>query len=159
RVVPEAGKVLDRATVVVRDGLIEAVGPEVQAPADALVIDGKGLTVYPGFLDALSNWGFDPALRRSAVGAPAAEDLASEALAATKADNRKGVTPEFQVSAALKAEEEQADGWRRLGFTAHLVAPDGGMIVGQSALVSLSGAPPREAVLRSGVAQHVAFRP
>src|SRR5262245_6070082 len=55
RVVPEAGKVLDRATVVVRDGLIEAVGPGVQAPADALVIDGKGLTVYPGFLDALSN--------------------------------------------------------------------------------------------------------
>src|SRR5713101_7214656 len=80
RVVAEPGKVLPKATVVIRDGLIEAVGPDVKAPADALAIDGKGLTVYPGFIDALSNWGFDPALRRSEIGAPATEDYASEAL-------------------------------------------------------------------------------
>jgi imidazolonepropionase-like amidohydrolase len=159
RVVPEAGTVLPKATVVVRDGLIEAVGPDVKPPADALVIDGSGLTVYPGFLDVMSSWGFDPALRRSEAGPPAPEDLAAEALAATKPDNRKGVTPEFHVETALKAEEEQADNWRKQGFTAHLVAPDGGILVGQSALVSLSGAPPREAVLRAPVALHAAFRP
>jgi imidazolonepropionase-like amidohydrolase len=159
RVVVEPGKVLPKATVVVRDGLIEEVGADVEVPADALVTDGKGLTVYAGFLDAMSNWGFDLALRRSAVGDPAAEDLAAEALAATKPDNRKGVTPEFEVSTALKADDDKADTWRRLGFTAHLVAPDGGILVGQSALVSLSGAPPREAVLRAPVAQHAALRP
>jgi imidazolonepropionase-like amidohydrolase len=158
RVVPEAGKVLPKATVVIRDGLIEAVGPDVKVPADALVVEGKGLTVYPGFLDTLSNWGFDPALRRSEGGAPAPEDYASEALAATKADNRKGLTPEFLVSTALKAEEEQADAWRKLGFSAHLIAPPGGFFTGQSALVSLSNAPPREAVLRSPIAQHAAFQ-
>jgi imidazolonepropionase-like amidohydrolase len=157
RVVIEPGKVLPKATVVVRDGLIEAVGPDVTAPADALVIDGKGLTVYPGFIDALSNWGFDPALRRSEIGAPAVEDFASEALAATKPDNRKGMTPEFAVSTALKS-EEQADAWRRAGFTAHLIAPDGGFFTGQSALVSLSGLPPREAVLRTPVGLHLSFR-
>ena len=53
RVVVEPGKVLPKATVVIRDGLIDAVGPDVTAPADALVIDGKGLVVYPGFVDAL----------------------------------------------------------------------------------------------------------
>lgn len=158
RVVTEPGQVLPKATVVVRDGVIEAVGADVKAPPDALVMDGKGLTVYPGFLDALSNWGFDPALRRSEAGPPAPEDLAGEALAVTKPDNRKGMTPEFHVQTALKADDEQADNWRRLGFTAHLIAPEGGTIVGQSALVSLSGAPPREAVLRAPVAQHVAFR-
>ena len=46
---------------------------------------------------------FDPALRRSAGGPPAPEDLASDILAATKPDNRKGLTPEFEVSSALKA--------------------------------------------------------
>jgi imidazolonepropionase-like amidohydrolase len=158
RVVTEPGKVLPKATVVIRDGLIEAVGAEVKAPADALVIDGKGLTVYAGFLDALSNWGFDTSLRRSETGAPAPEDFASEALAATKPDNRKGLTPEFAVRHALKADAEQEDAWRKLGFTAHLIAPDGGLIVGQSALVSLSGAAPREAVLRAPVAMHAAFR-
>src|SRR5262245_2171699 len=158
RVVPEPGTVLTKATVVIRDGLIDAVGPSVKAPPDALVVDGKGLTVYAGFVDALSNWGFDPALRRSEIGAPAVEDYASEALAATKPDNRKGMTPEFAVNTALRAEEELADNWRRTGFTAHLVAPDGGFFVGQSALVSLSGATPREPVLRSPVAMHASCR-
>src|SRR5216683_1108026 len=101
RVVPEPGKLLAKATVVIRDGLIEEVGPDAKVPVDALVMDGKGLTVYPGFLDTLSNWGFDPALRRSESGSPAPEDYASEALATTKPDNRKGMTPEFQVSTAL----------------------------------------------------------
>jgi imidazolonepropionase-like amidohydrolase len=158
RVIPEPGKEITAANVIVRDGLIEAVGPDASIPADALVIDGKGLTVYAGFIDALSNWGFDGALRRSETGPPGIEDFASEALAATKPDNRKGLTPEFVVRNALKADDEQAEGWRKLGFTAHLIAPDGGLIVGQSALVSLSGAPPRESVLRSRVAMHAAFR-
>src|SRR5712692_7870049 len=157
RVILEPGKTLAKATVVIRDGLIEAVGSEVKSPADALLIDGKGLVVYPGFIDAMSNWGFDPGLRRSEAGPPAPVDFASEALAATKPDNRKGMTPEFQVATALRMEEEPAEAWRKLGFTAHLIAPDGGMMVGQSALVSLSGATPREAVLRSTVAMHVAF--
>ncbi len=144
-------------TVVIRDGLIEEVGKEVKPPADAIVIDGKELTVYPGFIDATCNRGFDDSLRRSAVGDPEAEDLLAEALAISKPDNRKGMTPEFQVRTALKA-DSASDGWRRVGVTAQLCVPDGGIFVGQSALVSLSGAGPREAVLRSPVAQHLAFR-
>jgi len=158
RVIPEPGKVISEANVVIRDGLIEAVGPGVKIPPEALAVDGKGLTVYAGYIDGLSNWGFDPALQRSEGGAPAVEDTASEALAVTKPDNRKGMTPEFTVATALKAEDELADNWRKTGFTAHLVAPDGGIIVGQSALVSLSNRPPREAVLRTPVAMHAAFR-
>ncbi len=159
RVVTEPGKVLPRATIVLRDGVIEDLGPDVKPPADAVAIDGKGLTVYPGFVDGLSNWGFDPGLRRSTLGGPAPADLAADALAATQSDNRKGLTPEFSVSGALKADPDKADGWRRRGFTAHLVAPDGGFFVGQSALVSLSGAPPRESLLKVSVAQHLSFRP
>lgn len=158
RVVTEPGKVLDKGTVVIRDGIIEAVSSSAPIPADALIIDGKGLTVYPGFLDAMSTWGFDTAMQRSEMGAPLVEDYASEALAATKPDNRKGMTPEFLTSTALKAEDNNSDTWRRVGFTAHLVAPDGGLFAGQSSLVSLSAAPPREALLRSPVAMHAAFR-
>lgn len=158
RVVVEPGKVLEKATVVLRDGVIEAVGVGVAIPAEAIVTEGKGLTVYPGFLDAHSTWGFDPALRRSEAGPPAVEDYAADALAATKPDNRKGLTPEFEVLTALRNEDEPADNWRRLGFTAHLVAPDGPIFTGQSALVSLSGAPPREAVLRAPVFLHGALR-
>jgi imidazolonepropionase-like amidohydrolase len=159
RVVPEPGQSIDKATVVIRDGLIEAVGANVPSPPDALKIDGQGLTVYAGFIDAAGHWGFDTALRRSEAGPAAPEDFASEALAATKADNRKGLTPEFAVSSALQAQDEQADGWRRVGVTTHLIAPEGGIFAGTSALVSLSGAAPRDAILRSPVALHAALRP
>ena len=158
KVVVEPGKTLDKASVLVRDGLIEAVGPDIKTPPDALVVEGKGMTLYPGFLDTMSTWGFDPALQRSEMGASAVEDYAADALAVTKADNRKGITPEFHVAGALRADDTQADIWRKAGFTAHLVAPDGGVFSGQSALVSLSAAPPREAILRSPVAIHAAFR-
>ncbi|MBY0525811.1 MAG: amidohydrolase family protein [Gemmataceae bacterium] len=158
RVVTEPGKILPKATVVIRDGVIEAVGADAKAPADAIVIDGTNLTVYAGFVDALSHWGYDTTLRRSEGGPPEPVDIASEALAATRPDNRKGLTPEFVVATALKADSDQTDSWRRQGVTAHLIAPDGGIFVGQSALVSLSGAPPRDAMLKSPVAQHAAFR-
>ena len=106
RVVLEPGTVLEKATVVIRDGLIVAVGPDAAVPPDALVIEGKGLTVYPGLRRRRQR----PRLRRGAAavaGRPAApEDIAADPLAATKPDNRKGLTPEFAVQTALKLDEE-----------------------------------------------------
>ncbi|HEX8116414.1 MAG TPA: hypothetical protein VF521_04025, partial [Pyrinomonadaceae bacterium] len=52
RVVTVNGPVIERGTVVIRDGLIAAVGANVSAPPDARAIDGTGLTVYPGLFDA-----------------------------------------------------------------------------------------------------------
>ncbi len=49
RVFTLAGPPLDQATVLIRDGKIAAVGPSVDIPADATVVDGRGLQVYPGF--------------------------------------------------------------------------------------------------------------
>src|SRR5204863_9074779 len=57
RVVTVSGPVLAKGTVVVRNGLIEAVGENVAVPADAWVVEGEGLTVYPGLIDSLSSVG------------------------------------------------------------------------------------------------------
>ncbi|HEV3383544.1 MAG TPA: amidohydrolase family protein [Gemmata sp.] len=157
QVVIEPGTVLPKATVVIRDGLIVAVGEDVPIPADAVVTEGKGMTLYPGFIDAGTSRGFDATLRRSQTGAPAIEDIAADPLVATKPDNRKGLTPEFAVQTALKLDEDAVAPWRRVGFTANLVTPEGGYFSGTSALVSLSGAVPREALLRSPVVLHARF--
>src|SRR6202789_4048607 len=52
RVVPVSGPVIEDGTVVVAKGLIQGVGTSVTIPPEAWVIDGKGLTVYPGLIDA-----------------------------------------------------------------------------------------------------------
>src|SRR5881296_886831 len=67
RIVPVSGKPLDKGTIVIRNGVIEAVGANVQIPADARVLDCAGMTVYPGLIDALS----DVALEESRTEPPA----------------------------------------------------------------------------------------
>ena len=52
RIVTVSGPVIERGTVVIRNGLIAAAGANVSAPSDARVIDGAGLTVYPGLIDS-----------------------------------------------------------------------------------------------------------
>ena len=105
-------------------------------PDGAVVIDGTGLTAYPGFVDAGNPRGHDGTLRKTLGGPPAAEDLGDDVQIATKPDHRRGLTPEFEVRGALKADEEAATNWRKLGFTAHLVTPEGGIASGQSSVAS-----------------------
>src|SRR5260370_15265429 len=57
RVVTVSGPEITRGTVVVRNGLIEAVGESVSIPQDAWIVDGEGLIVYPGLIDGLSTLG------------------------------------------------------------------------------------------------------
>src|SRR5215813_3720492 len=68
RVVPVSAPPLEDATVVVARGVILAVAKDASIPADAWVIEGKGLTVYPGLVDGLTDVGIPPA-----APAPAAE--------------------------------------------------------------------------------------
>ena len=71
RLVTVSGAVIEQGTIVVRDGLIEAVGRNVQAPPDAVVIDGRGLSIYPGFIDAFSQAGINLPPARERAPAPA----------------------------------------------------------------------------------------
>src|SRR5690242_2253533 len=57
RIVTVSGPVIAKGTVLLRDGIIAAVGDNVNVPADAWVMEAQGLTVYPGLIDALSTWG------------------------------------------------------------------------------------------------------
>src|SRR6266571_7203245 len=57
KIITVAGLSIDRGTVVVRNGVITAVGASVPVPGDARIIDGNGLTVYPGLIDANSSLG------------------------------------------------------------------------------------------------------
>src|SRR5262247_1396430 len=52
RIVTGPGQVIENGTVVMRDGVITAVGANVPVPADARVWEGDSLTVYAGLIDA-----------------------------------------------------------------------------------------------------------
>ena len=56
-VVVEPGTTIEDGTVIVRDGIIEAVGDALEIPPDARVWELEGRTVYAGFIDAMTEVG------------------------------------------------------------------------------------------------------
>src|SRR5262245_31185708 len=61
RLLTASGATIAKGTIVLRNGLIEAVGADVQVPPDATVIEGAGMTVYPGLIDMGNAAGLDAA--------------------------------------------------------------------------------------------------
>jgi len=60
RLVVSPEEEIEQGTLVIRDGLIVAAGKDVPIPPDAEVIEGAGLTVYPGFMHAGTSALLDP---------------------------------------------------------------------------------------------------
>jgi imidazolonepropionase-like amidohydrolase len=143
RVIVSPGNVIENATVVVRDGVIEAVGANVTPPADARVWDAAGLTVYPGFIDAHSDVG---------MGNPRTNDT-----------NRGPAYWNSQVQAFMDAgleyshSADDASEMREQGFGAVMSVPQLGIFRGQTAVVSLGAGPNARRVLTPGIAQSVSF--
>ncbi len=141
RVVVAPGRALENATVVIRDGVIEAVGTNVDAPADARVWEMNGRSIYAGFIDPAGNAGMrveaEPAdtMPRGAVYwnpqlrafAQAAEELA----------------PQDDRVAALRSQ----------GFGVMNAVPQLGMFRGATSVVSLGDGDVAQRVLRPDVAQ------
>ena len=129
RVVQSPGRVLDRATVLIRDGRIEAVGPRVRVPYDAEVIEADSLTVYAGFVDALGHAGLTEPER------PENEERLPDP--SNPPRERSGVQPERDVRAMVDPKHASFEQWRALGFTAAHTVPYGLMLPGQGAVVLL----------------------
>jgi imidazolonepropionase-like amidohydrolase len=166
RIVPVGGPALERATIVIRDGLIAAVGPAVATPADARIIDGAGLTVYPGLIDALSSLGVPASRQQGGGGGGAAFVFAQQTggpqappPSAPNSQHPAGLQPELRTIDILKFEGDALDGPRGAGITSTLVAPRDGIFMGQSALINLAGSTAQDMLVRSPVALHVGFTP
>ena len=166
RIFPVSGPVIERGTVVIRDGLIAAVGAQVSAPADARVIDGTGLSVYPGLIDASTTLGVPQATPSAGAAivappAPTASPAPSLASAAfyTYATSAPGLRPETLAADLIQPSGPQIEAARNAGLTSALVAPRDGVLMGQSAFVNLAGETPRQMIVRPPVALHVGFTP
>jgi imidazolonepropionase-like amidohydrolase len=148
KVVVSPDETLPDARLIIRNGLIAAVGKDVAIPNDAQVIDADGLTVYAGFIDAATSDAVDSTkLPSPPSGRPI--DFGRYALAASPPDNRKSLTPDFIAADALKLDAPQLENRRKLGFTSLHVVPSGRIASGMGSLVTTSGAPLRESLVAS----------
>ncbi len=155
QIVTVSGPNISRGTVVIRDGLIEAVGENAKVPADAQVIDGTGLTIYPGFFDALTSLGLPPPTPPRPPGQ--AQAAAAQNQPTSNSNYPDGFRPEETAESQLKAGEAQFETQRNTGITTVLTVPREGIFNGQSALVNLAGDSVSAMIIKSPVAEHITF--
>lgn len=131
RVVQAPTRMLERATVVIRDGLIVAVGSDVAIPFDAEEIAADSLTVYAGFIDGLSHAGIPEPPKAANEERPENPGFPPDALA--------GIRPGRDVRTLLDPTQQNLKDLRATGFTAAHIVPRGGMLPGSGAIILLAG--------------------
>lgn len=160
RVVPVSSPTIPKGTVVLRNGLIEAVGAEAPIPADAWIIEGDGLTVYPGLIDALSTLGIPegtPPITGGGGrggGAPTAQAVTSTPPARGPED-RPNTTSWIKAADLVKPTDRRLDAARGAGITTAVAFPMRGIFAGQGAVVDLGGETGGDMVVVPSVGQYV----
>jgi imidazolonepropionase-like amidohydrolase len=173
KIVPVSGAEIASGNIVLRNGLIEAVGANAAIPNDAIVIDGAGLTVYPGLIDMGNS---------TAVEAPAADaggggrggPAAAPGQSRESLERAKRISilwPDFRAAENVRIEGPELTRLAAAGITSVLATPGGNIFRGQSALVNVV-APPDDpqigsvadirrtmTVVEAPVALHVNFNP
>jgi imidazolonepropionase-like amidohydrolase len=124
RIVPVSGPVIERGTIVIRGGVIADVGAAAAVPAGATLIDGKGLTVYPGLFDAATGIGL------------------SEVPGIVESDDFSDLgefTPQLMAFHAFHIDSVFVAIARSAGILHTITSPSGGMVAGQGAVMALAG--------------------
>ena len=125
RVFPVTGPEIPNGTVVISGGKIQAVGANVAIPAGAQVIDGTGLNVYPGMMDAGTSLG----LSEIPQGAASLVDVSEVG----------SFNPNAQAIYGINPHSAHVGVSRVVGITNVISRPSGGIISGQAALLNLAG--------------------
>ena len=150
KIVTVSGPVLNKGTVVVRNGLIEAVGENSAVPPGAWVIDGEGMTVYPGLIDSLSTVGI-PSLAAATAGrggrgqttATPATTPATTTAPVTRAmgpEDRPATTSWVLAADEIDPSDRRIESVRSAGFTTTVTFPARGIFGGQGSIIDLASA-------------------
>ncbi|MCX7562902.1 amidohydrolase family protein [Xanthomonadaceae bacterium XH05] len=161
RVVSEPGRVIESATITLRDGKIVSVTVGEQVPQGAERRDLGGKTVFPGFIDVTTSLGLPDALKPGGI-----KGIARGANAPHRQTGDQPGTPHWnrhvrpEISAAdhLQTRSDEVAALRKLGFAAAQTLPQTGVIRGQGALLLLRDSTRSgDLLLARDTSQHVAF--
>lgn len=156
-VVSKAGTSLSGATLVVRDGIITALGVGITPPAGAVVIDLAGKYIYPSFIDLYSNYG----LPEEPAGGGGGQRNRTEQMLTNKPGAyawNEALRPEYAAHTFFQGSEKTAKPLREQGFGATLSHRMDGISRGTGTLVTLSDERPHQTILQPSAAHVLSFR-
>ena len=147
-IVTEPGKKLENATLVIRHGKIVAVVQNNQAPEGARVIDASGHTIYPGFIDAYSNYGVPAVEKPERVPYRSATPQYNNKREGGNAAN-DAIHSQVDWVDKFATDQKAASDYIHQGFTAVQSARLDGIFQGQAVTVSLADTIANNAVYKA----------
>jgi imidazolonepropionase-like amidohydrolase len=150
RIVTPGGPVLEKAVIVIRDGLVEAVGAGLAVPPDAEVIDAAKLTAYPGLIDGLG---------KSLLKLPEEKFDMTKVYTGDYNDKDRGITPDLRAFDYVSLGKSVFEKYYKYGFTAAQVMPDRGILTGRSSFFCLSDPDKNKSMLLRDVCLGIGFSP
>jgi len=153
KIIPVTGSPIEKGIIIIRDGLIESLGPQgkISIPEDAEIIKAEGLFAYPGLIDAHTNLFLE---------LPKEETRRPETMRTVSAEpqqKEKAQHPDLMALKLLKPKKTAVADLHKIGITTVLVAPERGIYAGQSVLLNINGEIAEPMVIKSPVALHVNF--
>jgi imidazolonepropionase-like amidohydrolase len=155
-IIQNASTKIEKATLVIKQGKIVAVGVGVEIPKDAVVVDCNGKYIYPSFVDPLTDYGAGTPKRTNAgfnFGAPG-QFLSNKPGAYNW---NQAVKPEINTVEAFTLDEAVAASYRNNGFGTVLTHVKDGIVRGTGAVVTLAGTNENNTILKSKAAQVFSF--
>lgn len=137
-IITQPGQKIDKGQLLIKNGLIEAVGKTVTIPPNARVIDADSMYIYAGFIEGLSHTG---------VPQPKEGERQQIKDPGNPTNEQAGIQAERNVVDQLSATDGSIGTMRQLGFTAAHVVPYGNMLPGTGAVILLGGDNPTDMVL------------
>lgn len=130
RIVTAVNTPIDGGTIVIRHGIVDAVGASVAVPPEATVIDGAGSTVYPGLIDLGNTRAADQPVP------PPPQNLRTSA-ELERWKRQQTLKPQARAADTVKVDDTELTRLAAAGLTSVLALPAGDVIAGQSALVNV----------------------
>jgi imidazolonepropionase-like amidohydrolase len=149
---------IEGATLLIRDGKVEAAGLKVSIPADAAVHDCTGKTIYPSFIDLYAtDFGLPvPAAGSGGGGFGRPQQFLSDKKGAYSWN--QALRTEYNAAAEFSNDLKAAEEWRKLGFGSLLTHRADGISRGTGALVMPGDLREHELILSDRASHHLSFR-
>lgn len=146
---------LNNATLLIANGKVLLVGQNISIPADALIKDCKGKSIYPSFIDIYSDYGMPavPTPQNRGFGGPS--QMTSNAKYA--AGWNAAIKSEQNAAILFQVNEQKAKDYRSNGFGVMNVHMMDGIVRGNGSLVSLATKSNNLALLKEKTTSHLSF--
>ena len=152
-IIQSSAKTISNGTLLIKDGRIIAVGDNIKIPSEAFIIDLKGYTVYPGFVDPFTDYGVEKTVFKNNQNAPI--QFEAERIGGSAANN--AIHAEINWVDNFVPDSKKSKELISYGYTAVLSARNDGIFRGQSFAALLGEGIPNDLIIQPYGPHYLSF--